>query len=92
MSVSYNLTYLEVQHLITMSKLTQIQKQQLKDLFIDATVRRLMALEMQNEIQEKMQVTITIDYLRHIKSDISIDMAKQQPLPPLPLLATAKAI
>lgn len=58
-----------------MSKLTQIQKQQLKDLVIDATVRRLMALEMQNEIQEKMQVTITIDYLRHIKSDISIGMA-----------------
>jgi hypothetical protein len=56
-----------------MSKLTQVQKQQLKDLVIDATIRRLTALEMQNEIQEKMQVTITQDYIRHVKSDIKKD-------------------
>ncbi len=56
-----------------MSKLTILQKQQLKDLVIDATVRRLTNLEMANYIQDKMQITISQDYLKHMKSSIRKD-------------------
>ena len=59
-----------------MSKLNTSQKQQLKDLVIDATVRRLTNLEMTNYIQDKMQITISQDYLKHVKSFIKKD-AKQ---------------
>jgi hypothetical protein len=53
-----------------MSKLTQTQKQQLKDLVIDATVRRLTNLEMSDFIQSKMQVKISGEYIRHLKYSI----------------------
>jgi hypothetical protein len=56
-----------------MSKLTIPQKQQLKDLVIDAMVKRLTPLEMQNEVQDKMQITISQDYLRHVKLSIKKD-------------------
>jgi hypothetical protein len=56
-----------------MSKLTVLQKQQLKDLVIDATVRRLTNLEMTNYIQDKMHITISQDYLKHVKSSIRKD-------------------
>jgi hypothetical protein len=56
-----------------MSKLTVLQKQQLKDLVIDATVRRLTNLEMARYIQDKMQITISQDYLKHVKSSIRKD-------------------
>lgn len=56
-----------------MSKLTIPQKQQLKDLVLDAMVKRLTPLEMQNEVQDKMQITISQDYLRHVKLSIKKD-------------------
>lgn len=59
--------------IIELSKLTTSQKQQLKDLVIDATVRRMTSLEMANYIQDKMQITISQDYLNHVKSSIRKD-------------------
>ena len=56
-----------------MSKLTQVQKQQLKDLVINATVRRLTNLEMTDYIRSQMQITISQDYLKHVKSSIRKD-------------------
>jgi hypothetical protein len=56
-----------------LSKLTTSQKQQLKDLVIEATVRRLTNLEMVSYIQNKMHVTISEDYLRHVKYSIKKD-------------------
>jgi hypothetical protein len=55
------------------SKLTQVQKQQLKDLVLDATVRRLTNLEMTEYVQNKMGITISQDYLAHVKTSIKKD-------------------
>jgi hypothetical protein len=60
-----------------MSKLTQIQRQQLKDLVIDAAVRRLTNLEMTDYIQSQMQITISQDYLKHVKSSIRKEAFQQ---------------
>jgi Zn finger protein HypA/HybF involved in hydrogenase expression len=56
-----------------MSKLTISQKQQLKDLVIDAMVKRLTNSEMTEYVQNKMQITISEDYLRHVKFAIKKD-------------------
>jgi hypothetical protein len=60
-----------------MSKLSQTQKEQLKRCVIDCTVRRLTLSEMHQYIIEKMQVDISTDYLRHIKSSLRKDAIKQ---------------
>jgi outer membrane PBP1 activator LpoA protein len=56
-----------------LSKLNTSQKQQLKDLVIDPTLRRLTSLKMARYVQDKMQITISQDYLKHVKSSIRKD-------------------
>jgi hypothetical protein len=61
-----------------MSKLSQAQKEQLKQCVIDCSIRRLTAVETQQYIHDKMNgLDITIDYLRHLKSDLKKDSEKE---------------
>lgn len=54
-----------------MSKLAQDQKEELKQYVIDSTIRHLTTVETQRYIHDKMNgLDITLDYIRHIKSDI----------------------
>lgn len=60
-----------------MSKLTQVQKEQLKRCIMDCTIRRLSTIETQKYISDRMQVEISTDYIRHAKMDIKKDSEKQ---------------
>ena len=52
-----------------MSKLTQIQKEQLKRIILDSTLQRLTTAKTQAHVKDKLGVEITIDYLNHVKME-----------------------
>lgn len=60
-----------------MSKLTKQQRQELKALVANATVRRLTAKETSAFIFEKLGVPITNDYVRRLRMDIKHDYTKE---------------
>jgi hypothetical protein len=60
-----------------MSKLTQIQKEQLKCIILDSTLQRLTTAETQAHVKDKLGVEITIDYLNHVKMELRQDSQKE---------------
>lgn len=46
------------------------QKEQLRRCVIDCTVRHLTFADMQQYIKEKLQIDISTDYLRHVRSSL----------------------
>lgn len=60
-----------------MSKLTKRQKDELKSLVANATIRRLTAKETSAFVLEQLGVSITKDYIRHVRMDLKHDYAKE---------------
>jgi hypothetical protein len=60
-----------------MSKLTRYQRQTLKDLVVNATVRRLSIAETQQLIRDNLHVDMSEDYLSHLRTDIKRDCARE---------------
>jgi hypothetical protein len=60
-----------------MSKLTRRQKQELKVLVANATIRRLTSKEISVYIFEKLGVSITEEYVRRVRMDIRHDYTKE---------------
>ena len=53
-----------------MSKFTKQQRQELKSLVANAMIRRLDLFETQKYIQDSLHVTITPDYVYHVKMQL----------------------
>jgi hypothetical protein len=60
-----------------MSKFTKAQKNELKSLVANAMIRRLDVFEIQNYIQDNLHVTISPDYIYHVKMRLKRDSAKE---------------
>jgi hypothetical protein len=60
-----------------MSKLTTVQKEQLKRIILDSILQRLTALETQSYVKDKLGVEISIDHLRHVRMDLRQDSKKE---------------
>jgi transposase len=60
-----------------LSKLTKHQRQELKSLVANATVRRLTSKETSAFVLEQLGVSITNDYVRRIRMDLKHDYAKE---------------
>jgi hypothetical protein len=60
-----------------MSKLTSIQKEQLKRMVLDSVLQRLTMSETQAYVKSKLGVEITIDYLNHVKMELRQDSQKE---------------
>jgi hypothetical protein len=60
-----------------LSKLTKHQRDELKSLVANATVRRLTAKETSAFVLERLGVSISIDHIRHLKTDIKHDYARE---------------
>jgi hypothetical protein len=60
-----------------LSKLTKHQRDELKSLVANATVRRLTAKETSAFVLERLGVSISIDHIRHLKTDIKRDYARE---------------
>jgi hypothetical protein len=60
-----------------LSKLTKHQRDELKSLVANATVRRLTAKETSAFVLERLGVSISIDHIRHLKTDIKRDCARE---------------
>ena len=60
-----------------MSKLTKHEREELKSLILDATIRRLTAKETSVFVFEKLGVSISVDHIRHLKTDLKRDCAKE---------------
>jgi hypothetical protein len=59
-----------------MSKWTNEQKQEIKQLVIEIIVKRLTAVESQQYISQKLKIQISLDYLNHLKASLKTDMKK----------------
>jgi hypothetical protein len=59
-----------------MSKWTNEQKQEIKQLVIETIVKRLTAVESQQYISQKLKIQISLDYLNHLKASLKTDMKK----------------
>jgi transposase-like protein len=53
-----------------MSKLNQLQREQLKRIILDSVLQRLTTAEAQAHVKDKLGVEITIDYLNHVKMEL----------------------
>ena len=60
-----------------MSKWTNEQKQEIKQLVIETIVKRLTAVESQQYISQKLKIQISLDYLNHLKASLKTDMKKE---------------
>jgi hypothetical protein len=60
-----------------MSKLTKHQRQELKALVVNATIRRLTSKETSDFIYEQLGVSITEDYVRRLRMDLKHDGANE---------------
>jgi hypothetical protein len=60
-----------------MSKWTNEQKQEIKQLVIEIIVKRLTAVESQQYISQKLKIQISLDYLNHLKASLKTDMKKE---------------
>jgi hypothetical protein len=60
-----------------MSKWTNEQKQEIKQLTIETIVKRLTAVESQQYISQKLKIQISLDYLNHLKASLKTDMKKE---------------
>jgi len=60
-----------------MSKWTNEQKQEIKQLTIETIVKRLTAVESQQYISQKLKIQISLDYLNHLKASLKADMKKE---------------
>jgi hypothetical protein len=60
-----------------MSKWTNEQKQEIKQLVIETIVKRLTAVESQQYISQKLKIQISLDYLNHLKASLKADMKKE---------------
>jgi hypothetical protein len=60
-----------------MSKWTNEQKQEIKQLVIETIVKRLTAVESQQYISQKLKIQISLDYLNHLKASLKTDMKKR---------------
>jgi CRISPR/Cas system endoribonuclease Cas6 (RAMP superfamily) len=60
-----------------MSKFTKRQRQELKSLVANAMIRRLDVFETQKYIQENLHVTISPDYIYHVKMQLKRDCSKE---------------
>jgi hypothetical protein len=55
-----------------MSKFTNQQRQELKSIVANAMIRRLDVFETQKYIQDSLHVTISPDYVYHVKMQLKI--------------------
>jgi hypothetical protein len=60
-----------------MSKLNQLQREQLKRIVLDSILQRLTAAETQAYVKDKLGVEIGIDHLRHVKMELRQDSKKE---------------
>jgi hypothetical protein len=60
-----------------MSKWTNEQKQEIKQLTIETIVKRLTAVESQQYISQKLKIQISLDYLNHLKASLKTDLKKE---------------
>ena len=60
-----------------MSKFTKQQRQELKSLVANAMIRRLDVFETQKYIQNRLHITISHDYVYHIKMQLKKDSARE---------------
>jgi hypothetical protein len=60
-----------------MSKLNQLQREQLKRIILDSVLQRLTTAEAQAHVKDKLGVEITIDYLNHVKMELRQDSQKE---------------
>ena len=60
-----------------MSKFTKQQRQELKSLVANAMIRRLDVFETQKYIQDMLHVTISHDYVYHVKMQLKRDSARE---------------
>src|SRR5919108_2418079 len=60
-----------------MSKFTKQQRQELKSLVANAMIRRLDIFETQKYIQDSLHITISPDYVYHIKMQLKRDCSKE---------------
>src|SRR6188472_2381015 len=60
-----------------MSKLNQLQREQLKRMILDSILQRLTAVETQAYVKDKLGVEISIDHLRHVKMELRQDSKKE---------------
>ncbi|MFL6328797.1 MAG: hypothetical protein ACJ71I_15125 [Nitrososphaeraceae archaeon] len=60
-----------------MSKFTKQQRQELKSIVANAMIRRLDVFETQRYIQDSLHVTISPDYVYHVKMQLKRDSVKE---------------
>ena len=60
-----------------MSKINQLQREQLKRIILDSVLQRLTTAEAQAHVKDKLGVEITIDYLNHVKMELRQDSQKE---------------
>jgi hypothetical protein len=60
-----------------MSKLNQLQREQLKRIILDSILQRLTTAETQAHVKDKLGVEISIDYLNHVKMELRQDSQKE---------------
>jgi hypothetical protein len=58
-------------------KLTKQEREELKSLVVDASVRRLTAKETCAYLFDKLGVSISIDHIKHLRMDLKHDSAKE---------------
>jgi hypothetical protein len=60
-----------------MSKFTKQQRQELKSLVANAMIRRLDVFETRKYVQDSLHITISPDYVYHIKMQLKRDCSKE---------------
>jgi hypothetical protein len=60
-----------------MSKLNQLQREQLKRIILDSVLQRLTTAEARAHVKDKLGVEISIDYLNHVKMELRQDSQKE---------------